>query len=376
MKHTQSICTLALALSMAAALCAPALAVQEEETWTRSEAGGKYVTVRLSYPDGPGLSYLQEQALAARYADTGEPIALTSVLYDTALFVTVPAENAGRPIEIYQAAPARFDDCANEYTLPLGTQVLNARGIVRGTGKGNLSPSSALTRAEAFTLIVRLLDLPVPGDENWQGVGNKTWFSDVSPDAWYYDTAAAALAAGIAAEGETFDPNRPVTRAEFTAVAASLCVCAGAANAATGGALADSIAYCIGEMLPVNAYKMVAEDEEGSAVVVLGTDVDVAEKDGRVLLTVGGETVDITDGLAADGTYTYEDTDGGTTVRVTVYPDEDHPGEWAYTLTIDDPAILEDGGETTITSYGSTADGSVSGGDVTANFWEPQENAE
>ena len=272
MKHTQSICTLALALSMAAALCAPALAAQEEETWTRSEAGGKYVTLRLSYPDGPELSYIQEQALAARYADTGEPIALTSVLYDTALFVTVPAENAGRPIEVYQAAPARFDDCANEYTLPLGTQVLNARGIVRGTGKGNLSPSSALTRAEAFTLIVRLLDLPVPGDENWQGVGNKTWFSDVSPDAWYYDTAAAAL--------------------------------------------------------------------------------------------------------AADGAYTYEDTDGGTTVRVTVYPDEDHSGEWAYTLTIDDPAILEDGGETTITSYGSTADGSVSGGDVTASFWEPQENTE
>ena len=289
MKRTRSIFSLALALSMAAALCAPALAAQEEETWTRSEAGGKYVTLRLSYPDGPELSYIQEQALAARYADTGEPIALTSVLYDTALFVTVPAENAGRPIEIYQAAPARFDDCANEYTLPLGTQVLHARGIVRGTGKGNLSPSSALTRAEAFTLIVRLLDLPVPGDENWQGVGNKTWFSDVSPDAWYYDTAAAALAAGIAAEGET---------------------------------------------------------------------------------------VDITDGLAADGAYTYEDTDGGTTVRVTVYPDEDHSGEWAYTLTIDDPAILEDGGETTITSYGSTADGSVSGGDVTASFWEPQENAE
>ena len=91
MKHTQSICTLALALSMAAALCAPALAAQEEETWTRSEAGGKYVTLRLSYPEGPELSYIQEQALAARYADTGEPIALTSVLYDTALFVTVPA---------------------------------------------------------------------------------------------------------------------------------------------------------------------------------------------------------------------------------------------------------------------------------------------
>ena len=276
-------------LILVPALTLPALAAQEEETWTRSEAGGKYVTLRLSYPDGPELSYIQEQALAARYADTGEPIALTSVLYDTALFVTVPAENAGRPIEIYQAAPARFDDCANEYTLPLGTQVLNARGIVRGTGKGNLSPSSALTRAEAFTLIVRLLDLPVPGDADWQGIGDKTWFSDVSADAWYYDTAAAALAAGIAAEGET---------------------------------------------------------------------------------------VDITDGLAADGAYTYEDTDGGTTVRVTVYPDEDHSGEWAYTLTIDDPAILEDGGETTITSYGSTADGSVSGGDVTASFWEPQENAE
>ena len=168
----------------------------------------------------------------------------------------------------------------------------------------------------------------------------------------------------------THPRGRRIRRSALTAaaVAASLCVCAGAANAATGGALADSIAYCIGEMLPVNAYKMVAEDEEGSAVVVLGTDVDVAEKDGRVLLTVGGETVDITDGLAADGAYTYEDTDGGTTVRVTVYPDEDHPGEWAYTLTIDDPAILEDGGETTVTSYGSTAGDSASGEDVTVQF--------
>ena len=215
-----------MSLLMAAALCMPALASQEE-SWTRSEAGGAYITIRLSYPEGADLTYSQEQGLVARYADTGEPIALSSMLYGTALYATVPAENADRPIEVYQATPAHFADCYTvwqgvEYAtdLPMGAQELNVRGIVNGTGNGNLSPKSALTRAEAFAMIVRLLDLPTPGDQDWQGLGDKTWFTDVSPDAWYYDTAAAALAAGIAAEDEQFNPNRLVTRGEFTVMVA------------------------------------------------------------------------------------------------------------------------------------------------------------
>ena len=150
--------------------------------------------------------------------------------------------------------------------------------------------------------------------------------------------------------------ERRIRRSALTAaaVAASLCVCAGAANAATGGALADGITYCIGEMLPVNAYKMVAEDEEGSAVVVLGTDVDVAEKDGRVLLTVGEEEIDITKELKENNAYTYERTDGDTTIHVEVEPDPEHSGHWRYGISFRDAALPDDS-SIAMMSYGSTA---------------------
>ena len=69
--------------------------------------------------------------------------------------------------------------------------------------------------------------------------------------------------------------ERRIRRSALTAaaVAASLCVCAGAANAATGGALADGITYCIGEMLQINDYKMMAQTDEGGQVIVYNTDV-------------------------------------------------------------------------------------------------------
>ena len=226
MRRMISIC---LTLVLAAVLFTPALAAEQTTAaaWTRSEGDGSYVTIRLSYPEGSDLSYSEQEGLVARYADTGEPIALSSSLYGEYFFATVPADNAGRPIEVYPATPARFEDCITvwqgveyESDLPIGAKELNVRGVVNGTGGGNLSPDASLTRAEAFAMIVRLLDLPAPSDQSWEGLGNKTWFSDVPQDAWYYDTASAALAAGIAAEDVRFNPNRPVTRAEFTVMVA------------------------------------------------------------------------------------------------------------------------------------------------------------
>ena len=83
--------------------------------------------------------------------------------------------------------------------------------------------------------------------------------------------------------------ERRIRRSALTAaaVAASLCVCAGAANAATGGALADGITYCIGEMLQINDYKMMAQTDEGGQVIVYNTDVEVVKDGERVLLNIG-----------------------------------------------------------------------------------------
>ena len=51
------------------------------------------------------------------------------------------------------------------------------------------------------------------------------------------------------------------------AVMVSLCVCAGAANAATDGALAQAIKLHIAQAFQINDYKDVMETEEGTTIV-------------------------------------------------------------------------------------------------------------
>lgn len=123
------------------------------------------------------------------------------------------------------------------------------------------------------------------------------------------------------------------------AVIASLCVGMGVANAATDGALAEAIELRISETLQINSYKTALETEEGRSMTVLGANVDFVKEDGRVLLTIGEETIDITEDLARDNAYTYENTDGDTTLRLEVTPDADHPGEWQCSTFFSDPSL-------------------------------------
>jgi ABC-type phosphate transport system substrate-binding protein len=186
----------------------------ENELWSRTEPGGDFITFRLHHPDSDQLTWAQTMQLTVAYADTDEPVALSSGLkWSEWLFATVPAEDADRPLKVVMGEPARFEDCikvwdGHEYDeAPSGTDQLNLRGIFVGDETGNLNPESVITRAEAFTVICRLLSLAPAGNP---------CFSDVTADAWYYDTASAAKAAGITNEPEQFRPNDPVTRGEFT----------------------------------------------------------------------------------------------------------------------------------------------------------------
>ncbi len=156
-------------------------------------------------------------------------------------------------------------------------------------------------------------------------------------------------------------PRRRASRAVLmtAAIAASLCVSAGVANAATDGQLFEAVEYHITSILPINDYQISMKTEDGGEVIVLNTQADVVKENGRVLLKIDEESIDITDDLAKDNAYTYEDTSGTTTLHIDVYPDEDNPGEWAYGITFTDPALMDDAG-VSYTSTGSTACGSGS----------------
>lgn len=213
-----------LSLVLVLLMLIPAHAVaagEPEEFWSRVEGDGNYVTIRVPAPQGEQMIWSEHNKLSVRYADTGQPVALTSQYKSGYLFATVPTEDADRPLEVFMGEPLEFQDCyvswtydgkeAGYFDYPLGTEDLNIRGIIKGDGAGHLFPNEVITRAEAFALVCRLLSLKAEGDPG---------FVDVTEKDWFYDVASAAKAAGITVEEEYFNPKRPVTRGEITVMLA------------------------------------------------------------------------------------------------------------------------------------------------------------
>ena len=155
-------------------------AEKTEELWTREEGDGSYVTIRVPYPEGEGMLWSEYSELAVRYADTKEPIPLSGTYRDGYIFATVPAEDADRRLEVFKGESFDFKDCYVSWTSdgkeigfydhPLGTDDLYIRGIIKGDGTGNLKPDEIITRAEAFTIVCRLLSLKADGNPDFLDV--------------------------------------------------------------------------------------------------------------------------------------------------------------------------------------------------------------
>ena len=179
------------------------------QAWSRPEGDGSYITIRV--PGEPDMALIDTFDLAVRYADTGEPVALSSAYLDGYLFATVPAENADRPLEVFRGDDPVWTDLREQYLAANGSSDLQIRGVVRGDNAGRLKQDAPLTRAEGAVLMARLLDLQ-PAE--------RPGYSDVSPDAWYHEEVSAAAAAGLFAADGRFLPDQAMTRAEFTVLLA------------------------------------------------------------------------------------------------------------------------------------------------------------
>lgn len=93
-------------------------------------------------------------------------------------------------------------------------QVLAEKGIVNKTAKAN----SYLSRAEAVTMLCRAANINLNNDSA------PLRFSDVSQKNWAYPYVAAAEARGWLSQysGSFFLPAKPITRGEFSVLAANL----------------------------------------------------------------------------------------------------------------------------------------------------------
>ena len=179
--------------------------------WSRTEGDGDYITIRVPVP--PSMQAEGTFQLAVRYADTREPVALSSIYLDGYLFATVPAAEADRPLEVFQGTEPAWTDLAQPYLAVQGSSDLYIRGVIFGDRAGRLKQDNPLTRAEAAAIAARLLGLQPAGDPG---------YSDASPEDWYYDAVSALKAVGLGVDGDLFDPDQPVTRAEATVLMAKL----------------------------------------------------------------------------------------------------------------------------------------------------------
>lgn len=122
-------------------------------------------------------------------------------------------------VSSYTFENVREDHSIEAVFAPAGTGVsawLETSGhpaYLSGYEDGSFAPDSGMTRAEAAQMFYNLLldkDVPVTAA-----------FSDVPADAWYADAVNALASLGIlqgVGEG-VFAPARPITRAEFAAIA-------------------------------------------------------------------------------------------------------------------------------------------------------------
>ena len=98
-----------LAVLLLFALTPPVAA--ENVLWSRAEGDGSYVTVRLPYPEGSSLSWMDTCYLSVRYADSKESVPLTSdYQWGGYIFATVPASDADRPLEVFQGRRFNWTD--------------------------------------------------------------------------------------------------------------------------------------------------------------------------------------------------------------------------------------------------------------------------
>ena len=172
-----------------------------------------FVTISIPYERPDDLGWPDSEHLFLRYVDDQSIIPL-SVDYDGRFWATIPAQYAEREVEAFVAQELEFTDYDPYYFEFYSMNELAVTGIVRGNEKGEALPFENISRAEAVTMLVRMLGL-----ENASAAAAN--FGDVPADAWYAKNVAIAAAYGIIkGDGTNFFPLREVSREEFVTMTA------------------------------------------------------------------------------------------------------------------------------------------------------------
>ncbi|MCG9966447.1 S-layer homology domain-containing protein [Pelotomaculum terephthalicicum JT] len=120
------------------------------------------------------------------------------------------ASYQGLTVQVPIRAASLFKDTVDNWAEEQINELAES-GIIKGYEDGTYRPAEPVTRAQIVALLARLQQWP-PGEEQPN-------FKDKVPD-WARDAVAAAVARGVVSgyADRTFQPDRPVTRAEVSVI--------------------------------------------------------------------------------------------------------------------------------------------------------------
>lgn len=122
---------------------------------------------------------------------------------------------AGLTLSCLPGAQAAFTDISDP-DVALAAATLQGLGVVDGTGGNAFSPDETLDRAQVCAMAVKAMGLT----DLVNGASRKTFFSDVSPAAWYNGFINLAYERGVinGYGNGTFGPNDPITYGQLATI--------------------------------------------------------------------------------------------------------------------------------------------------------------
>lgn len=148
------------------------------------------------------IEIMKEEEIIAGYPDgTFKPNGKIERQHVALLFTrTFTLENKYQPID--------FKDVTKNHPYAKEIDQVARAGIFQGNGEGKFNPKGSLTRAEMAQVLTNALDLKVKATYD---------FIDVPENHWAKDAIRALYSNGITegSGGGKYDPNGPVTRAQF-----------------------------------------------------------------------------------------------------------------------------------------------------------------
>ncbi|MEA4934050.1 MAG: S-layer homology domain-containing protein [Lawsonibacter sp.] len=184
-------------------------AIKTSDAKVTKTKNGTYSVTLPANSSGPVLVILPDakagQVAVIVHADGTQEVVRKSLIQDGSAYLMLEADATVKLVDYV----SRFRDVDSGAWYASAVDFVASRGLFSGVSESTFAPEATLNRG---TLVTVLYALEQPGTQTVEKL-----FSDVNTDAWYAQSTAWAVEAGVVSgyENGQFGPEDPVTREQL-----------------------------------------------------------------------------------------------------------------------------------------------------------------